>query len=108
MSIKSNPQSNLIPLKNLVYFMLVALVIVGFADQLSAIESESLRPALQGVKKEVWSYMYIIKIAAVVVGSVYAVMKQSPMSFGVGAAIFAATQFFDTLIGDGAGALIGS
>ncbi len=105
MSIKSNPQSNLIPLKNLVYFMLVALVIVGFADQLSAIESESLRPALQGVKKEVWSYMYIIKIAAVVVGSV-SVVKQSPMSFGVGAAIFAATQFFDTLIGDGAGALI--
>ena len=55
MSIKSNPQSNLISLKNLVYFMLVALVSVGFADRLSAIESESLRPALQGVKKEVWS-----------------------------------------------------
>jgi hypothetical protein len=50
--------------------------------------------------------MFAIKTTAVVVGSVFAIMKQSVTPFGIGAGIFAGAQFFDTIIGDGAAALI--
>ena len=96
-------QSNL---KNFLYFALATLVIVVFAGQLQAIQSDTLRAPLQNVKKEVWSYMFAIKTTAVVVGSVFAIMKQSVTPFGIGAGIFAGAQFFDTIIGDGAAALI--
>lgn len=99
MTIQSNP-------KNFLYFALATLVIVVFADQLQAIQSDTLRAPLQNVKKEVWSYMFAIKTTAVVVGSVFAIMKQSVTPFGIGAGIFAGAQFFDTIIGDGAAALI--
>lgn len=92
--------------KNLVYFAIAILVVIAFADQLQAIQSDTLRAPLQEVKKEVWSYMFAIKTTAVVVGSIFAVMKQSVMPFGIGAGIFAGAQFFDTVIGDGAAALI--
>lgn len=93
--------------KNYLYFTIAILLIVAFADQLHAIQSDTLRAPLQNVKKEVWSYMFAVKTTAVVVGSIFAVVKQSIMPFGIGAGIFAGAQFFDTLIGDGAGALIG-
>ena len=92
--------------KNFIYFALATLVIVSFADQLQAIQSDTLRAPLQGIKREVFSYMFAIKVAAVVVGSVFALMKQSLGPFGIGAGIFAGAQFFDTVIGDGAAALI--
>ncbi len=88
--------------------MLAALVIVGFADQLQAIESESLRAPLQGVKKEIFSYMFVIKIAAVVVGAAFSIMKQVLSPLGIGAGVFIGIQFFDHLIGDGSTALIGA
>lgn len=94
-------------LRDLVYFVIVALIVITFADQLQAIQSDALRAPLQGVKKEVFSYMFAIKVAAVVVGSAFALAKQSLAPFGVGAGIFAGAQFFDTVIGDGAAALIG-
>ena len=93
--------------KNYLYFAIVIVLMVAFSDQLSAIQSDTLRAPLQNVKKEVWSYMFAVKTTAVVVGSIFAVVKQSIMPFGIGAGIFAGTQFFDTLIGDGAGAMIG-
>lgn len=93
--------------KNYFYFAIAILLMVAFSDQLQAIQSDTLRAPLQNVKKEVWSYMFAVKTTAVVVGSIFAVVKQSIMPFGIGAGIFAGTQFFDTLIGDGAGALIG-
>lgn len=92
--------------KNLVYFVIVTLVVVTFADQLQAIQCDTLRAPLQGVKREVFSYMFAIKVAAVVVGSAFALIKQSLAPFGVGAGIFVGAQFFDTVIGDGAAALI--
>ena len=92
--------------KNLVYFAMATLMVVTFADQLQAIQSDTLRAPLQGIKREVFSYMFAIKVAAVVVGSAFALMKQSLAPFGVGAGIFAGAQFFDTVIGDGAAALI--
>ena len=93
--------------KNYLYFAIAILLIAAFADQLHAIQSDTLRAPLQNVKKEVWSYMFAVKTTAVVVGSIFAVVKQSIMPFGIGAGIFAGAQFFDTLIGDGAGVLIG-
>lgn len=92
--------------KNFVYFIVATLVVVTLADQLQAIQSDTLRAPLQGVKREVFSYMFAIKVAAVVVGSAFSLMKQSLAPFGIGAGIFAGMQFFDTVIGDGAAALI--
>jgi hypothetical protein len=107
-NLKTGNQMNTSPnFKNLIYFTIAILLIVAFADQLNAIQSDTLRAPLQEVKKEVWSYMFAIKTTAVVVGSIFAVMKQSVMPFGIGAGIFAGAQFFDTVIGDGAAALIG-
>ena len=93
--------------KSYFYLTIAILLTIAFFDQLQAIQSDTLRAPLQNVKKEVWSYMFAIKTTAVVVGSIYAVMKQSIMPFGIGAGIFAGVQFFDTIIGDGAAALIG-
>jgi hypothetical protein len=92
--------------KNFVYFAIATLVIVAFADQLQAVQSDTLRAPLQSVKKEIWSYMFAIKATSVVVGSAFALMKQSIAPFGIGAGIFAGAQFFDSLIGDGSAALI--
>lgn len=93
--------------KNYCYLTIAILLTIAFFDQLQAIQSDTLRAPLQNVKKEVWSYMFAVKTTAVVVGSIFAIVKQSIMPFGIGAGIFAGTQFFDTLIGDGSAAVIG-
>jgi hypothetical protein len=71
-----------------------------------ALELVSLQEPMKGLKKEVFSWMFGVKIAAVAVGSAFAIMKQSLVPFGVGAGITAGIQFFDKLIGDGAAVLI--
>ena len=93
--------------KNYLYFAIVIVLMVAFSDQLSAIQSDTLRAPLQNVKKEVWSYMFAVKAAAVVVGAAFALIKQSLAPFGIGAGIFGGIQFFDTVLGDGSAALIG-
>lgn len=93
--------------KNLIYFTIATLVIVAFSEQLQAIPLESLREPMQNMKKEVWSYMFVIKVAAAVGGAVFSVVQQSLMPLGLGAATSAGIHFFDGMIGDGAAALIG-
>lgn len=88
-----------------VAFCLVAFVFFNI-DNLLAVEVAELRAPMQGLKKEIWSYMYPIKLAAVAIGSVLSVTQQSLMPFGVGAAIGGGIQFFDTVLGDGSAALI--
>jgi len=86
-------------------FCLTALVLFNI-DSLFAVEVAELRAPMQGLKKEIWSYMYPIKLAAVAIGAVLSVTQQSLMPFGVGAAIGGGIQFFDTVLGDGSAALI--
>ncbi|MFN6414713.1 MAG: hypothetical protein ACK4V2_02950 [Pseudomonadota bacterium] len=89
----------------LMAFCLTALVVFNI-DSLLAVEVAELRAPMQGLKKEIWSYMYPIKLAAVAIGAVMSVTQQSLMPFGVGAAIGGGIQFFDTVLGDGSAALI--
>ena len=94
------------PTKNFACLVLAILVIIVAAAQLQAIPTDALKVPLQTVKKEVWSYMFAVKAAAVVVGAAFALIKQSLAPFGIGAGIFGGIQFFDTVLGDGSAALI--
>ena len=93
--------------KNLAYFAIVTIVIVAFSEQLQAIPLESLREPMKAMKKEVWSYMFVIKVAATVVGGIFSVVQGSLTPLGVGAGITAGITFFDGVVGDGSTALIG-
>jgi hypothetical protein len=72
-----------------------------------AIPVEALRAPMGELKSEVFSWLFAVKIAAVAVGSAFAVAKQSVTPFGVGAAIGVGIHFFNSYIGDGAAALMG-
>jgi hypothetical protein len=85
--------------------LLFLLAVIVFSD-LSAVAVDSLKAPLKGMKEEVWSYMYIVKVAAVVVGGCFSVMKQTVTPLGVGAGITAGIHFFDKVVGDGSTALI--
>ena len=88
------------------------LTILGFVSLCAALSSldavpvDTLREPMQAMKKEVWSYLFPIKVASVVVGSAFSLMRQSLMPFGIGAGISASIQFFDSVLGDGSAALI--
>jgi hypothetical protein len=77
-----------------------------FSASLDAVPVDTLRVPMQAMKKEVWSYMFPIKVASVAVGAAFSLMRQSMMPFGVGAGITAAIHFFDSVLGDGSAALI--
>ena len=72
-----------------------------------AISVESIKAPMQDLKKEVFSWMFAVKIASAAVGGAFALAKQSLTPFGVGAGIAAGIHFFDKWIGDGSAALIG-
>ena len=86
-------------------FCLTALVLFNI-DSLLAVEVAELRAPMQGLKKEIWSHLFVVKLAAVALGSVLSVTGQSLMPFAVGVAIGGGIQFFDTVLGDGSAALI--
>ena len=87
-------------------FLSVMMLIIFNIDSVLAVEIADLRAPMQNLKKEIWSYMYPIKLAAVAIGAVLSVTQQSLIPFGVGAAIGGGIQFFDTVLGDGSAALI--
>jgi hypothetical protein len=90
----------------LIGLCLAALVIFNI-DALQAVPLDTLREPMKAMKKEVWSYMYVVKVAAALVGGVMSVVQQNLMPMGVGGGIAAGIHFFDEVIGDGAAALIG-
>ena len=87
-------------------FLVLILISLGISD-VYAITVDTLRAPMQDLKKEVFSWMFAVKIASAAVGGVFALAKQSLTPFGVGGGIAAGIHFFDKWIGDGAGALIG-
>ncbi len=66
----------------------------------------AVKDSLNTLKKEVFSWLFAVKVASVAVGSVFAVAKQSLMPFGIGAGIAVGIQVFDKVIGEASGALI--
>lgn len=88
-----------------VYFLLFAAFILY--PHLDALTVDSLRAPMQDLKKEVFSWMFAIKIASAAVGGAFSLAKQSLTPFGVGAGIAAGIHFFDKWLGDGSAALIG-
>lgn len=89
----------------LIALCLTALVVFNI-DSLSAVELAELRAPMQDLKKTVWSHLFIVKLAAVALGSVLSVTGQSLMPLAIGVAIGGGIQFFDTVLGDGSAALI--
>jgi predicted RecA/RadA family phage recombinase len=89
------------------YVLVGGLVTYAITDTAWAIGAEDLKVATAALKKEVFDWLFVIKIAAVAVGSAFAVAKQSLTPFGIGAGIAAGVQFFNTAIGDGSAALLG-
>lgn len=77
------------------------------SEPLLGVPVGDLKAPLKAMKEEVWSYMFIVKVAATVVGGCFSVMQQSVTPLGVGAAITAGIHFFDKVLGDGSAALLG-
>ena len=80
-------------------------VVVFNVDSLQAVPLDSLRAPMAAMKNEVWSYMYVVKIAAAIMGGVMSVVQQNLMPLGIGGGIAAGIHFFDGVIGDGSAAL---
>lgn len=51
--------------------------------------------------------MYIVKLAAAVVGGCFSVVQHSVTPLGVGVGISVGLHFFEKVIGDGSAALLG-
>jgi len=84
-----------------------AALIVFNIDTLQAVPLDSLRAPMTAMKNEVWSYMYVVKVAAALMGGLMSVVQQNLMPLGIGGGIAAGIHFFDGVIGDGSAALIG-
>lgn len=80
---------------------------LALSDPLLGVPVADLKAPLKAMKDEVWSYMYIVKVAASVVGGCFSVMQQSVVPLGVGAGISVGLHFFEKVIGDGSAALLG-
>lgn len=89
------------------YFGLAALTVLVMSEPLLGVPLADLKAPLKAMKDEVWSYMFIVKVAATVVGGCFSVMQQSVAPLAVGAGITAGIHFFDKVIGDGSAALLG-
>lgn len=85
-----------------VFFMLLLFV----STEVYGISVDALKVPMGDLKKEVFGWMFGVKVMAVAVGGAFALAKQSLMPFGVGAGITAGIHFFDKFIGDASAALI--
>lgn len=92
--------------KKFFYLVFLMLLVFIFTEQLQAVPVDSLRVPMQAMKKEVWSYLFPIQVASVVVGAVTALARHSFVPLGIGGGITAAIHFFDGVLGDGSAALI--
>jgi hypothetical protein len=68
---------------------------------------QDLRAPMQALKTNIFTgWMWGVKVIAVAVGSIFAIMQQSITPFGIGAGIGAGIHFFDAYLGDGGAVLI--
>jgi len=97
--------------KDMVRTLSLAVLVVSACYLLQTSEAhavvDSLRAPMQALKTNIFTgWMWGVKVIAVAVGSIFAIMHQSITPFGIGAGIGAGIHFFDTYLGDGAAALI--
>ncbi|MFZ4077672.1 MAG: hypothetical protein ACOYKA_06775, partial [Legionellaceae bacterium] len=92
---------------SLMVSLCVASVVMFNIDSLQAVPLDTLRAPMTAMKNEVWSYMYVVKVAAALMGGLMSVVQQNLMPLGIGGGIAAGIHFFDGVIGDGSAALIG-
>lgn len=71
-----------------------------------AITTESLRAPIQELKKEVFDWLFVAKIASIAVGAIVGIAKQSVIGFGTGFGIASGIHFGDMWLGDGSAAVI--
>lgn len=83
-----------------------ALAFYLTSPELHAISVNELKTPMQDLKKEVFSWLFAIKIAAAAVGGAFSLVQQSLTPFGVGAGIAAGIHFFDKYIGDGSSMML--
>lgn len=93
--------------KQLLIISGLSVVCLVFSATLDAVPVADLKAPLKAMKDEVWSYMYIVKLAAAVVGGCVGVMQHSVTPLGVGVGISVGLHFFEKVIGDGSAALLG-
>lgn len=89
--------------------VLKTVAIVGFviiSAQAFGISVDSLKSPMQDLKKEAFSWMFAVKVAAGVMGAALSVARQSVTPFGIGAGVVAGIHFFDKFIGDGSSMLL--
>ncbi|MBP9752192.1 MAG: hypothetical protein KBD31_00050 [Proteobacteria bacterium] len=89
--------------------VLCAAIIIGatvLSTKAFGISVDSLKAPMQELKKEAFSWMFAVKVAAGVVGAAFSVARQSVTPFGIGAGVVAGIHFFDKYIGDGSSMLL--
>ena len=88
-----------------IFFM--ALLLVLLPDSCYAqLAADNLRQPMGDLKKEVFSWLFAVKLGAVAIGAIVAAVQQSLTTMGVCAGVAVGIHFFDNWLGDGAGALI--
>jgi hypothetical protein len=92
--------------KKWAYLTLMVVAIVIFSDSLQAITSNEMKGAFKAAKTDIWAWMHVVKLGSAVMGIVMSVVQHSLMPLGIGVGLSAGIQVFDTMLGDGAAALI--
>ena len=94
-------------LENSIMFSLCVITLLLFSiSDICAIQTDALKDPMKTLKKEAFDWAFALKIAAGLMGSVTALMKQSLTPFGIGLGAMAGLSFFDSYIGTGDAALI--
>ena len=93
--------------RNRAIFCCAIIVGVGLlSTNAFGISVDELKAPMQDLKKEAFSWMFAVKVAAGVMGAAFSVARQSITPFGIGAGVVAGIHFFDKYIGDGSALLI--
>lgn len=87
-------------------WVFILLTLLFFTDTGYAVTTEALKVPLKTLKTEVFDWLFVIKVAAIAVGGMFAAAKQSLTPFGIGAGISVGIHAFDKIIGDASAALI--
>ena len=88
------------------FFLCVVCLLIFSMSDTFAIQTDALKDPMKTLKKEAFDWAFALKIAAGLLGSVTALMKQSLTPFGIGLGAMAGLSFFDVYIGTGDAALI--
>jgi hypothetical protein len=84
----------------------VAMILFNANSLQAAGVHADLVASMEGMKSQLWSFLYPVQISSVVVGAAFAVARQSIMPLGIGVGITVGSKFLESIIGKADGALI--